>query len=408
MLLEMNLMLLPILILFPLSLIEFIFPNNERMNKQVYFIAFAISYFIVAIKYYYGPDIAIYVNLYDSLSSPIKDLINPPKSSLDTERLFIFFFSFLKSIGCSYWFCSVIITTIYFAAIYNLFTSLNKYKTFALFLIVLFDANLLFFEFRQNLTVALFLFSLSAYYKRSYFVCVLLAVLSFFIHKSAIFVYMLMILLLFFQRVKVSKTIFLVASGLLLVFLFLPIDQIIIWIISKTPASTNVIESVKHHLMYTKTFQIIFFVYAIVLLLLIFSVENKDLNSKYAKIVALFFIVVSISYRDWFFLNRLRSYFLPVVIVYLIPILSQSKSKQIWISKLAVCLIYLYSINYARGIWLSNYYSEAKLLNSTTIFSRFYKSENEIRRENMRKASYFFQKEYMKNNIEEYNKFINE
>jgi hypothetical protein len=149
-------------------------------------------------------------------------------------------------------------------------------------------------------------------------------------------------------------------------------------------------------------------VYAIVLLLLIFSVENKDLNSKYAKIVALFFIVVSISYRDWFFLNRLRSYFLPVVIVYLIPILSQSKSKQIWISKLAVCLIYLYSINYARGIWLSNYYSEAKLLNSTTIFSRFYKSENEIRRENMRKASYFFQKEYMKNNIEEYNKSIKE
>lgn len=97
-----------------------------------------------------------------------------------------------------------------------------------------------------------------------------------------------------------------------------------------------------------------------------------------------------------------------MVIVYLIPILSQSKSKQIWISKLAVCLIYLYSINYARGIWLSNYYSEAKLLNSTTIFSRFYKSENEIRRENMRKASYFFQKEYMKNNIEEYNKSIKE
>ena len=53
--------------LIPLVLLEFLTIRNKRSNKLIYNIAFFIVLFIVSIKYYYGPDIALYIPTYNNI-----------------------------------------------------------------------------------------------------------------------------------------------------------------------------------------------------------------------------------------------------------------------------------------------------------------------------------------------------
>ena len=78
----MILIILPVIILCVFSFVEFLFPYQERLRIQVYRLAFFISYFIVAIKYCYGPDIALYIPLFENVETPNFILKNGKKENV--------------------------------------------------------------------------------------------------------------------------------------------------------------------------------------------------------------------------------------------------------------------------------------------------------------------------------------
>ena len=141
--------------LVPLVILELLTTRNKRSNKLIYNIAFFVVFFIVSIKYYYGPDTALYFFTYNDIENTF---------SFDTDQYiepgFSLFCLLLKKLGVSYWGMTFVVTILYFTAIRILFSSLTKYRTLALTSLVTFEYNLMFFELRQSLAVTFFIVSI--------------------------------------------------------------------------------------------------------------------------------------------------------------------------------------------------------------------------------------------------------
>ena len=67
----MNIVSILLLVLFILSLTDFLFVNQPKLAQQLYRLSFFVTFFFVSIKYYYGVDIALYIPLYEKVESPM-------------------------------------------------------------------------------------------------------------------------------------------------------------------------------------------------------------------------------------------------------------------------------------------------------------------------------------------------
>ncbi len=199
----MNYLTILLIVLLLLSLVELSFAKHKVLCDQLFHIAFAFTAFWVGIKYYIGPDIFSYVPFYETIQ-PLKDILGGHYKG-DFEIGFAIFCSLLKSIGLSFWGMTVVITAIYFAAIYKVFKQLKSYRTFALCVLMLLDYNLALYEFRQCLAVSLFILSYYAWAEKKYLKTLLIITMAIFIHKSAIFIYLGTLLIYVFKSIKISK-----------------------------------------------------------------------------------------------------------------------------------------------------------------------------------------------------------
>ena len=140
----MNPSTLLIIVLGLLSLTDFLRGQKfETLHKQLY----ALAFFFFFLKHYYGSDILTYYPHYISTESPFK-LIQNNIGNTRFEFGYELYCSILNYIGLGFWWMTFIITVFYFYAINKLFSRLKGYKIFALLLIVFFEYNLFFFEYR--------------------------------------------------------------------------------------------------------------------------------------------------------------------------------------------------------------------------------------------------------------------
>jgi hypothetical protein len=392
----MNLMLLPILIMFFFSIIEIIFPHEKKLNEQLYKLAFFIVFFIVAIKYYYGPDIRLYVPLYEKIENPLYILKNGSIVGKGVEIGFIYYCSIFKWLGFSFWFFTFSITCIYFCVIYKCFEHLHEYKLFALFVLTIFESNIFFFEFRQAISVSLFLLSILSYFNKKYFRYIIFTILAILFHKSAFFVSFLTFIIFFFPTIKFSRKYYVFLFAILLIGIFVSIENILDFLLLRLPINPISVSSILHHIQVKKELQAVLLVYLLCFIGLYLYGNNKEKNNRYYILVLSFLAMIAIFYKYWFFLNRVRSYFTPFLIVFVINEFTGSKIRLVAIKQLLVIAVYFYSIWYAHDIWLINKNSSTKILSSTTIFDLRKKSGDQIKKENLKKSVVYFNQEYLK------------
>lgn len=395
----MILILIPIIITAFFSVIELNIPNQKRLQNQLYQIVFYTVFFIVGIKYYYGPDIHLYVPLYENIESPWYIWQNGSHIGKGIEIGYLYYCSIFKWIGCSFWLFTFSITCIYFYSIYQCFKHIENYRITALFALTVFESNILFFEFRQAIAVSFFILGILAFLEKKYIKYLFYIVISVFFHKSAIFVAILSFIVLFVPTIKYSRNYYLTLCLIIISGIFISFGDILTFLTTVLPIPATTINSISHHLDVENSFQIIFILYCITFVCLYqYSINTDNDKKRFYVLILSFFLIIAIFYKYWFFLNRVRSFFSPLIIVFIINELSRTKRRVKFIKQTLVIALFCFAFIYARGLYLVETKSKSKVLAATTLFSRINRTEAEIKKTNIDKAVLYFKKEYLKNN----------
>ncbi|MBQ6766575.1 MAG: EpsG family protein [Paludibacteraceae bacterium] len=372
--------------LIPLVLLEFLTIRNKRSNKLIYNIAFFIVLFIVSIKYYYGPDIALYIPTYNNIEDTFSY-----KTDLHIEPGFSIFCLILKKLGVSYWGMTFIVTILYFTAIRILFSSLTKYRTLALTALVTFDYNLMFFELRQSLAVSFFIFAFLCARKNKDIPMILALILTSLLHKSGIFFSFILFIVVYSKKVKIESYSYLIPIVLLFVIQLLPFTKAL-------PALNlppNVISSIEHHLTLGKNLQFILPIYLLMFIILLTDKKNgADDNKWIGLFVFISVLFIAVFYKYWFLLNRLRSYFIPMLIVYIFNILADERCSK-YLKQTFITLLFLYTVKTTLNLYVSENKSYSKINRAQTIFILKDKTEDEVVKESLKRAESFWKNEYI-------------
>ena len=107
------------------------------LQRQLYRVFFVTIYVLFLIRYYYGPDIRIYVPHFERIAAPAYLLHHPDKMYF--EWGYEMLCSVVKALGGSFWWLNTVITTLYFAALAGLFRSLKRHQLFAFSCVILLD-----------------------------------------------------------------------------------------------------------------------------------------------------------------------------------------------------------------------------------------------------------------------------
>lgn len=390
----MNYLTILLIVLLLLSLVELSFAKHKVLCDQLFHIAFAFTAFWVGIKYYIGPDIFSYVPFYETIQ-PLKDILGGHYKG-DFEIGFAIFCSLLKSIGLSFWGMTVIITAIYFAAIYKVFKQLKSYRIFALFILMLLDYNLVLYEFRQCLAVSLFIFTYYTWTEKKYWKTLLIVIIAIFTHKSAIFIYLGVLLVYIFKSTNISRKSYIFLGMIFIFMLTIPPIFFFETIINKIPLSATVYRSVIHHLSEGKIFQLILPVYLLAIFCIAYYGNFSKENQKWHWFMWCGVTVIVILFQYWFLLNRIRSYFMPFLLVYTIHTLLNSKRKDILPRQIFVFTLITYSLLFIYGNYLKAENNASRTNNISTIFERLKHSEDFVKNRQMKEAKIYWERDYLK------------
>lgn len=390
----MNYLTILLIVLLLLSLVELSFAKHKVLCDQLFHIAFAFTAFWVGIKYYIGPDIFSYVPFYETIQ-PLKDILGGHYKG-DFEIGFAIFCSLLKSIGLSFWGMTVVITAIYFAAIYKVFKQLKSYRIFALFILMLLDYNLVLYEFRQCLAVSLFIFTYYTWTEKKYWKTLLIVIIAIFTHKSAIFIYLGVLLVYIFKSTNISRKSYIFLGMIFIFMLTIPPIFFFETIINKIPLSATVYRSVIHHLSEGKIFQLILPVYLLAIFCIAYYGNFSKENQKWHWFMWCGVTVIVILFQYWFLLNRIRSYFMPFLLVYTIHTLLNSKRKDILPRQIFVFTLITYSLLFIYGNYLKAENNASRTNNISTIFERLKHSEDFVKNRQMKEAKIYWERDYLK------------
>lgn len=393
----MNYLTILLVVLLLLSLVEFSFAKHKALCNQLFHITFLFTVFWVSIKYYIGPDIASYVPFYEGIPS-IKEILNSGYAG-DFEIGFAIFCSLLKSFGFSFWGMTVVITLIYFGTIYKVFQQISSYRIFALFILMILDYNLSLYEFRQCLAVSFYLWMVMFLFKKKYVASIILLIIVSFAHKSGLLIAAGTYLIYGLKSIKIDKQAYILLFILFVLFLIIPLKDLVLPIVESLPLNASVISSIKHHLLVSKSFQWIFILYAITIFCTAYYGSFSKENAKWHWIIFVCLLIIVLLFQYWLILNRIRSYFLPLVIVYIFNTIKNSKNKSILPKQLLVLSIILFSINLTRGYHKGLKDSVSKVNDTSTVFKLLTKSKEQIKKEQMEKAIKFWKYDYLKNEL---------
>lgn len=390
-----NIICITISILCGLSFIELLYPNAKNLSNQLYQLAIIITGFLVAIKYYFGPDIVIYVPMYENIK-PLKELLFFPNTS-DYEIGFLIFISICKHwLGLNFWAMTAFITIIYFLSLHTLISRLTTFKTFALFSIIFLQTNLIFFELRQCLAVSFFIISILSLEKKQYLPLIIFSFISIITHKSAIIIYAISFIGLLLSHFKQDNNFFAISIFFLFAFILIPLKSLLLTTSQLLPFNAKVLESIQQHLIIEQRFQIIFFIYLIVSYCLYLYFYKSQKLKTWHIITICGLIIIALFYQYWFFINRLRSYFIPFIVVYSILICTKSPNKHLLTKQLAILSIYcLFAVN-LKNLYIGNANLKSGIAETSTIFQLLNDSEQNIKSKNLKKAQLFWDTEYQK------------
>ena len=390
-----NIICVTITILCGLSFIELLYPNAKNLSNQLYQVAILTTAFLVGIKYYFGPDIMIYVPMYETIQTPIDLYYNPNPSRYEIG--FRFYCSICKHwLGLNFWAMTASITILYFTSLHLVLRQLPALKTFALFTIIFLQTNLVFFEYRQCMAVALFILSILAFNKQQYILYILFTLLALLIHKSAPIVCGVSLIGLIIFRFKQDNSFFAISILFLFAFIAIPLKSLLLTLSDLLPFSANVLKSIQDHLIVERRVQVVFLAYLIVSYCVYYYFYQSKKLKTWHIITICGLIMIALFYQYWFFINRLRSYFIPFIALYTISLCYNSINKYIFAKQSAILIIYfLFFIN-LKNLYIGNGNLKSGIAETSTIFQLLNDTEENIKNRNLKKAETFWLTEYQK------------
>ncbi len=325
----MNLITFVSVILLIAGLSDWATERYPRLQRQIFYFVFAFVYICYTSKLYYGPDIKLYVYYYEHLPSVGAMLNGHVKLWFSFEWGFVFFCSLLSSIGINFWGLTAIISTLYFASLFLVLRKLEYKRCFAMMCILILDSTLVTVTLRQCLAVSMFLFMMVAWQDKKYFWSLVCMVLTAVFHKSGIIAVSFPVMFLLLHNFNLREGWYQLLIVLLIAMFALPIAHLISPLANALQGSGALIHSARHHLQLGRQIQTVFFIYMIVLILAEhytrYGFPHKW--SSWAVVAVVGMAVVVALYQYYYLLNRIRSYFLPIVVVYLMNLIQESDKK---------------------------------------------------------------------------------
>ncbi len=388
-------LILTVVMVFGLS--DFLTERVPVLQRLMYVVGFVTVYVLFTIKYYYGPDIVNYYYHYESIRSLADVWYHPDRYSFETG--YTLFVALLKGWGVSLYWITVIISTLYFAAIALLFRQIQSKRCFALMILVVLDYNLIFFEFRQCLSVSFFIFMILCLQNRKYWLALPMAILAMAMHKSGVFVVPLCLLAYCLHGRPVQAWVFQLLMVVLVVVLLLPLTNIATTMLSFLPA--DYLSSIEHHLRVGKQIQSVWIVYAMLVVCVEYYLHYHKIRMDSIAIVAVLGIAIVVAvYQYYYILNRMRSFFVPFMIVWVFQVVQgRDTDKPIpyfkLVSQVACVLFFVYSIHMTWAFTKQSKTLYAPIYNACTVLDIREGEIKALQQRQLKQAEDFWRYDFM-------------
>lgn len=404
----MNLITLILSIAIGFGLTDFLTERYPRLQREMFYIAWFVITFLFTIKYYYGADIWHYVNFYKDIQAPGYVWAHPDEIPQHFEIGYALFCSILKSWGVSFYWHTVIISVFYFIVIAALFSRIPRKRTFALAILVVLDYNCIFATYRQNLAISFFILMVLFLQDKRYFWACVMAVLTAFFHKSGAFVVAIVLFYYMMRSEWVRPYMYQLLMMVLLVVFLMPISQIASSLVPLLPLPATYVESIHHHLLLGRQVQAVFLLYAAALIVVMHYTQYRPSRMgaiAAAVIVGLVFVVMM--YQYYYLLGRIRSYFLPLVIMYAFSTVQRAEDEKIHvpygalIKQLSCVVIFFYLIHFVYMFDCNARLHKHKIYTSCTVFDLIDHRAGEVQNAQMKQARLWWEEDFMKheNNV---------
>lgn len=399
----MTLITIILIIALTFGLTDFLTERFPRLQREIYYIAWFTVAFLFTIKYYYGADILNYVKFYRDIQNPHDVLAHPDKIPMHFEIGYALFCSILKSLGVSFYWHTAIVSVIYFVVIAKLFARIERNRSLALAILVVLDYNCIFATYRQCLAVSCFILMVLCLQDKKYFFAVLMAVLTVSFHKSGAFV---IAIVLFYEMVHnkwVKPYLYQAMLVVLAIVFFMPIARLSSAVIAHLPLPESYLVSLTHHLLLGRQLQLVFLVYAVTLLVVIHFTQyytNRITSIATAAVMGLLLTVLM--YQHYYLLGRIRSYFLPLVIVFVFNMVQDAEDEHVRVpygtllKQLGCVVLFMYMVHSTYVFEKNARLQKNKIYTTCTVFTLIDHRASDVQKAQIKQARQWWNEDFMK------------
>lgn len=296
------------------GVLDILADGYPRLQRDLYRVAMLVVFFLFAIRYYYGPDILLYVRDYEALLTVMDYIRNPDLCYY--EFGYTVFTAAMKQLGISYYFITLLVTTFYFVVIALLFRRVQRYRALALMVIVIMDFILIFATHRQCIAVSFFILLVLALDNQKYVWAAVCAIMSMLFHKSGMAVVPITLLAYVAFTMQIRRSTYMILFILLAVMLVIPLVSIGDFVVGFIPMEQVKI-SMREHLSLGRSIQLIWVIYAMFLLCMSYYRQYARTPRMMMASVLVGLVLIVALYQYFYLLVRLRSYFLPLLVVFI-------------------------------------------------------------------------------------------
>ena len=399
----MNLIIIIQTIAILFGLTDFLTERYPRLQRDIYHIALFVVTFLFAIKYYYGPDIMSYAPFYETVPTLSSIWSNPDDLRFHFEPGFATFCRILKDCGLSFYWMTAVLTILYFMTIHLFLRRIESKRSFALAILVVLEYNVVCYELRQCLAIVFFLLMVMSLDRKQYlwtFVCALCAVVT---HKSGIAVVVPTLLYFLISQRNSLRTLSQLLLIALVVMLLLPMTNLSFSFLSALPLPSSILHSINHHLSLGRQIQVVFIVYIVVLMILVhFSQYTRSRMESIALAAMIGLVFIVMLYQYYYLLNRIRSYFTPLILVFIFRYVQQAEREHKSIPygqllKQSACFIMmLYMIHATYAIHRGDRMVKHKVNEACTVFELIDHRASDVQKSQMKKAELWWKEDFMK------------
>lgn len=397
----MNLVTLITGIVIAMAVFELLLHGMPRMKRDLFIVAVLVAWGGFTSKYYYGPDIVIYSLLYDE-SWSLWDLVFGHYTG-GYEIGYMFFNALCKALGISFWGMTALISTLFFLAVFMVLRRLKDKRVLALALVLVLLKDLIYAQFRQCLAVSFFTFAVieaegwrnSGFARRKdALFAVVLGLIAMSMHKSGMFMIPLTAVYYALQPYKMRQNTWGVLLMILLMLVIVPTWSLIEFMTETLNLDPMVMDSIRLHLSFVNLRQTNLLVYGTVLVVLTCYARGQERKGFAIASASFGMIVIVLLYQYYFMVDRLRSYFVLLIVYYAFNVMREAAVNHAPYVNLVrqVCEVVLlfFMIGKTYSFDKSSRIEQGDLLDACTLFNLIDEDPWTVRQRQMEKGQRFW------------------